>query len=211
MNKYELDRNAAQQDRCHLRYQLNVAGSIATFLILTPVIAIGLLSSIGACREAFGCSCVEPQPPAEALEENKTVFSGKVVIIDSNEFGKSVTFDVDRAWKGVTKDRVTVATPANSAACGYEFEEGKEYLIYSHDDDETLDVTICSRTQPLDEATADLIVLGEGYQPVQASDEGNVVVKETNIVSLFNMPVIIGIGAAVAGIIAFLSIRKYKK
>jgi hypothetical protein len=184
---------------------------VASLLVLIPVIAIGLLSSIGGCREAFGCSCVEPKPPAEALAESRTVFSGKVIDIDSNEFSKSVTFDVDRAWKGISKDRVTAATPANSAACGYEFEEGREYLIYSHDDEEGLEVIICSRTQPLETATADLIVLGEGYQPVQAGGDGNVVVKERNIVSLFNMPVIIGIGAAIAGIITFLSIRKYRK
>ena len=210
MNKDELDRNAAQQAGWNVRHQLNASASIPALLVLIPLIAIGLVSSIGSCRDAFGCSCVEPKPPAEALEESKTVFSGKVVSIDSNEFGKLVTFDVDRAWKGVSKDRVTAATPANSAACGYDFEEGREYLIYSHDDEGSLSVIICSRTQPLDGATADLIVLGDGYQPVQAADSGNVVVKERTIASLFNMPVIIGIGAAIAGIIAFLSIRKYR-
>lgn len=194
-----------------MRYQLNAVASVTILLVLIPVIAIGLVSSIGSCREAFGCSCVEPKPPAEAFQESKTVFSGKVVSINSDEFTKLVTFDVDRAWKGVSEDRVTAVTPANSAACGYDFEEGGEYLIYSHDAEESLNVIICSRTQPLDGANADLIVLGDGYQPVLAAEDGNVVGKEKNIASLFNMPVIIGIGAAIAGIMAFLSIRKSRK
>jgi hypothetical protein len=142
-------------------------------LLSIPIITVAVLTSLPGCPAAFGCSCVEPQPPAEALVESKTVFSGKALSISSNEYGKLVTFDVDRAWKGISKDRVTASTPANSAGCGYEFEEGKEYLVYSNQEENALNVILCSRTQPLETASSDLAVLGQGYPPTQVPDDGN--------------------------------------
>jgi len=125
---------------------------------------------MGGCQEAFACSCTGPDPPAEAFEKSKTVFSGQVIGINSTESGKLVTFHVDRAWKGVSNNTITASTPFNSAACGYEFEQGKEYLVYSNSDVVALVVYLCSRTQPLDEAASDLAILGEGYQLAQEDE-----------------------------------------
>jgi hypothetical protein len=135
-------------------------------LMLIPIVGIVFLANAGNCQKVFGCSCAEIQSPAKAVSESKTIFSGRILDIQSTDYVKVVTFDVDRAWKGVTKERLIVSTPANSAGCGIEFfEVGKEFLVYSSADENALHVILCSRTQPIETASEDLLALGEGYRP----------------------------------------------
>ncbi|MCE9545338.1 MAG: hypothetical protein K8T25_07460 [Planctomycetia bacterium] len=113
---------------------------------------------------AIACKCAPPPPPKEALAGSSAVFSGKVIQVEQNGRRKQVTFEVDRAWKGVDAARVVVSTATDSAACGVSFEQGKSYLVYCHGQGKELSTSLCTRTKTLDSADEDLKDLGEGQR-----------------------------------------------
>lgn len=73
----------------------------------------------------------------------------------------TVSLRVSEVWKGPDQGTLQVSTPSQGGACGYHFEEGREYLVYAHGK-QGLKTHICTETKPLAEADADLAVLGEG-------------------------------------------------
>ncbi|MEZ4700611.1 MAG: hypothetical protein R2834_09810 [Rhodothermales bacterium] len=112
---------------------------------------------------AYACSCVMPGTPAAERNQAAAVFSGRVRSIVEIDDRLIVRIDVDKSWKGISDGEVVVTTATNSAACGYGFEKGKSYLIYAHAfDGAGLSVNLCSRTQRLEEADADIVALGAG-------------------------------------------------
>lgn len=104
------------------------------------------------------------------MERADAVFTGKVVSIgaahapgDEPKWPSrlEVTFRLLGVWKGLAEgERVTVYTASQSAACGFEFEDGKKYLVYAYDAGGELTATLCSRTALLKRAEADLQALG---------------------------------------------------
>lgn len=151
--------------------------------------------------EAFSCSCSGPQPPNEAYSNSVAVFIGKVVSITSGDYARTVQFDAEMAWKGVSENQVVLTTGGSGASCGYDFEEGREYLVYAYGNPESLEAGLCGRTRPVLEAYTDLTYLGPGYVPVP----GEPIVERTPDGSFLPF---IGIGAIVAGVIAFIVLRK---
>ncbi len=154
----------------------------ASALLLAPLLTMQLAAGAGRVQ---ACSCAEPPPPLEALEEAAAVFSGTVVSLETYEFELdsgsdrtesywSVEFAVGAVWKG-TVASTTFVYVWHGPACGYgNFEIGEDFLVYADQrryeqvDDATLFVSSCSRTQPLERAEDDLNALGEG----QAAEPG---------------------------------------
>ena len=126
------------------------------------------------------CSCVRPPGPLPSLEASDAVFSGRVVAVEIVSTGnrldmKKVTFEVLDCWKGPVTDRVVVYTALYDAACGFWFTEGAEYLVYARSTPgKGLETGLCSRTQALGTAGADLEALGEPHclTAVERSDWG---------------------------------------
>ncbi|MYA20726.1 MAG: hypothetical protein F4Z25_10870 [Chloroflexi bacterium] len=148
-------------------------------LLLAPLVAVQLATGAG---RAHACSCVEPAPPLEALEGVAAVFSGTVRSFDTHrfevDFGSdrsesywSVEIEVDTVWKG----SVTATTYVyiwHGAACGFDwFVEGENFIVYAFQRDfrgvdaDTLFVSLCSRSAPIERAAEDLHALGEGHVP----------------------------------------------
>lgn len=126
---------------------------------------------------SYACKCVEPKSPTEELEESSAVFSGKV--IDQLEKGRTqfILFEVKESWKGFNESQVIVETVDSSSSCGYEFEDGKEYMVYTNETDGHLEVSLCSRTDLLSAASEDIDELGKGEEPseqvtLDLSEEG---------------------------------------
>ena len=114
---------------------------------------------------AFACTCAKPKTPEGALEQSTAVFAGKVTGIKINDSRLAATFDVDRTWKGISSEPIEVKTSTQDTACGYFFEEDKEYLVYAYGETGLdLSTNSCGRTKPLETALADLVVLGEGKE-----------------------------------------------
>jgi MYXO-CTERM domain-containing protein len=150
---------------------------------------------------ALACSCMR-STPAEALERSTAVFEGRVLEVTPFEerrdltleggclddacreslsettesvevSGFSVRFSVTRGWKGVSTEEVVVRTARDSAACGFAFEVGQDYVVYASAEDEagSLSTGLCDRTARVVDANEDLEALGTGEVPVDVDGE----------------------------------------
>jgi len=158
------------------------------------------------------CSCVQPAPPKESLEQSTAVFAGKVIDIDvpsgiivSSADPVKVTFEVSKIWKGPDYETLVLTTARDGASCGYGFKENEEYIVYAYGEENKLSTGICSRTRLLANAQEDLQDLGVGDLPTNSGS--NYVPQTSNFVLIAS---IAGIAIVLFAIIIFL-IRKYKK
>lgn len=142
-------------------------------LILTGI-------SIFQASPASACSCLVTTPQ-ESFESSSAVFAGRAIEViqpspvaqensipqnpDSPASQVRVIFQVSRVWKGSQKPLLLVVTPNSSAACGYSFQEGQQYLVYASVQESKLATGLCNGTKPLSLADEDLAVLGEGSTP----------------------------------------------
>lgn len=146
--------------------------SITTLLILA-------VSMAGHIPMAKACSCIPPEPPLEAMAKSDAVFAGQVTDIKppknmtSTLDENKITFSASRSWKGVDSNPVYIYSSGSSASCGYEFEEGQEYLVYAYDNEGRLGTWLCTRTALLADASDDIVALGMGTEiPPASGDSG---------------------------------------
>ena len=117
-------------------------------------------------KPAYGCSCLRPGPPLTELDRATAVFAGEVSAINRTTRGFEVSFSVAEVWKGDLPRTLVITTGPHSAACGYAFNIGQDYLVYAYGRDTTsLGAGLCSRTALLSNAADDLIELGDGAPP----------------------------------------------
>ena len=107
------------------------------------------------------CTCVQFTPES-AFQSADAVFVGRV--IDKGWFNPYVEFRVEKAWKGVIADEVTVYIEDQ---CGpLNFTSGESYLVYAYRaQGDYLYTTVCTKTSRLVDAEEQLIYL-EGKSPV---------------------------------------------
>ncbi len=113
--------------------------------------------------QAHACSCLQPGSALEEMGKSNAVFSGQVKETRFKEERIEVNFEVYEVWQGEMGPTVTFTTASDSAACGYPFVDGEEYLIYAGEYSGEFAVNLCSRTMLLTDAEEDLQALGEGY------------------------------------------------
>ena len=94
-------------------------------------------------QPAYACSCVGPESGKAERARATAVFTGEVTSITDGDMGYIVEFDVTENWKAAETDTIQINTAGNSAACGYAFEVGRQYLVYAHGEENDLGVTIC--------------------------------------------------------------------
>ena len=142
--------------------------------------------AFGAPVPADACDCVRLKPLSQAVRiEAPFIFSGTVVeIVERNEhttrtydggaqssvrpLDRQVVFRVESAWRGVARDRVSVAVEVSD--CMFPFEIGKTYLVFASKDARGRPTTnICSRTTTLDGAAEITRVLGAPTYRVRAA------------------------------------------
>ena len=115
----------------------------------------------------YPCTCVFPSFE-EQLKIATGVFRGKVIQIETIDQGQlRVEIAVLKSWKGPEDKTIAVFSAENSAMCGYPFETNKEYLVFATGK-EKLNVSLCSRTKPIGDASEDLAQLekkGEKTEP----------------------------------------------
>jgi hypothetical protein len=143
-------------------------------LRLTVLTVVLLMAVLLTPPLAVACSCMR-QEREQAFEEAVSVFEGRVTAIDAPADGPVVvTFDVVRTWKGAESETFTLRTQTNSAACGYAFQSGTSYIVYTYQGDGDGEWTgLCSRTSPADDpnAAADIDAMGAGVTPVSPVGE----------------------------------------
>ncbi|WP_102029070.1 hypothetical protein [Salirhabdus sp. Marseille-P4669] len=171
--------------------------------------------------KSYACSCVPPGAPVEEMKESSAVFLGKVTEIANKDRGSltfppdieqvAVQFEVEKSWKGLNQKEVVVYTASNSASCGFEFEVGREYLVYASEGEGNLQTSYCTRTAQLEMADEDIAELGEGKQITEKEAKTK---YETSVENSGNTgviyPVAVGIGILLlTGIVFFRMKRKH--
>lgn len=134
-------------------------------IIFSTVFAL-FLFIVGASN-TLACSCDLPignksleKQIKENYKNSVAVFSGKVTEIfkDPNAYFVKVKFESEKIYKGVISKEVIITTGRGGGDCGYNFEVGKNYLVYAYGDFDNLQTNICQRTSLIEE-TKDAKVL----------------------------------------------------
>jgi hypothetical protein len=110
-------------------------------------------------------------PIEDAIAASTAIFEGRVEGIETNGDQLMVRFAVTQAWGGVDHEHISVRTRADSAACGFAFEDGGRYLVFATGTPGQLEVSLCSHTARIEDAAADRTALGAGVIPVDVVDE----------------------------------------
>lgn len=144
---------------------------LALALLLAVGVTLGLLAALGRPEPVHACTCAPSGSPAEALERADAVFAGEVTSVKfsgtspyrlSSSALMTVEFRVSRVWKGPRLPTFTVETERSEISCGYEFKEGRKYIVYTWEGTRT---GLCTRTAPAWMAFADFVALGPGQPP----------------------------------------------
>ena len=172
--------------------------------LLLVLSMVGLWFVMSPSR-SFACSCAAPGTPAEALAESALVFRGTVTSIGPSDDDRRlrVRFEVATVWKGSEAETVALATPSDTAACGYPFEEQVEYVVYSYDG---ANVALCSRTAPVEFAGEDLAAFETDVQPggdigLPNTGNGSLVEAESPEDRLAAIAVVAVVGAILLGVV----------
>ena len=149
--------------------------SITKLMLLTVFLSM-ILSGI-VPSAVYACSCARPQEANEQFSRSQQVFSGWVLDVKeqrhmNGSLTKAALFEVSRVWKGSEESQIIIHTGSGGGDCGFHFEKNKSYLVYArpstmYGDNELLITIICDRTSGLEQAQADLAVLGEGKAPTK--------------------------------------------
>ncbi|MGE4443956.1 MAG: hypothetical protein AB7E37_03115 [Candidatus Altimarinota bacterium] len=171
--------------------------------IITKICSVVGLSIFFA-SQTFACSCIPSESPEISLEKATGVFVGTVGNIEKsgmidNLIGdfpqKKVYFTVSNEIKETYGHNTSITTSNDGASCGYEFEIGKEYLVYTYGEKENQQVSLCSRTAELAYAQEDIeafsgLSLTENTQNIASGNNA----QETHIITSakpMNIPIII--------------------
>lgn len=160
---------------------MNKSNDMRKMIILTMMfsIFISFVSIVSVPSPSYACSCIEPPSVEEEVERSEAVFSGEVLKVtnqkDYNGYKKKILFDVSTIWKGESQSQAIITTGQGGGDCGFDFQEGVEYLVYAnpssmYGDDDDLVTIICDRTTELKDAGDDLKVLGQGETPAEKID-----------------------------------------
>ncbi len=130
------------------------------------------------------CRCNQtPESLTETYDRAFGVFTGKVINIRQrlNPARTEVEFEVDKSWKGVRNETVTVFTEGtgflrplmDDLSCAYHFKRHETYLVFSfrhRNAQGSAWVSKCSKTAPLSESASFIEALGEPLHDFSESE-----------------------------------------
>jgi Carboxypeptidase regulatory-like domain len=126
------------------------------------LLATVALCTVGLWPEyADACTCAGSGLPCDAAWRADAVFVGHVVSIESSSMGgRLVQLAVVEAFRGFQLSQVTLVTGYGQGDCGYPFRMGESYVVYvQRSPTGQLSTSICTRTQPVVNASDDLTYL----------------------------------------------------
>jgi hypothetical protein len=129
------------------------------------------LFSLFAARPVHACRCMEGSVQ-DHVHAASAIFEARVLEVSTERSADTDSevlvahMQVVQQYKGDAVENLLVRTPSSSAGCGYDFEVGHGYLVYAAAQDGVLATQLCSGTKAIEDAGADLNVLGLGEVPV---------------------------------------------
>ena len=103
---------------------------------------------------------IHPKSVKVTVKQSAAVFSGEVLEIRNDGNYLAARFRVERSWKGVAAEEVSVITVDTAESPHYRI--GEKYLVFAGIRDGKWFTGNCSRTKRLESAQEDLQQLGEG-------------------------------------------------
>ena len=130
---------------------------------LVRVLAICLVCVLPchATHPALRC-LADLRSAKSALRQSAAVFLGEVLEIKSGGNFLEARFRVERFWKGVATEEVSVSVDSTTESPHYRV--GEKYLVFAGLKERKLFTGTCSRTKKLEYAQGDLQQLGEGQK-----------------------------------------------
>ncbi|MFC4104191.1 hypothetical protein [Paenibacillus xanthanilyticus] len=149
-------------------------------VVVLLALTLSTLASSGSTAHAL--SCVEREGgPQETLKLYGGAIFGEVKqvkddllqegFVGNKEFVRNVLLDVKQSWNMAFDSQVIVATDFD---WGFDFKEGRSYLVYVYDDRGRLVSSPCSPTYELEGLAEASRLLGDGLPP---GDEVNLAYK----------------------------------
>ena len=132
-------------------------------LVLLCLISLPYFPSSNSASPTMRCM-IEPKSVKSALKKSTAVFAGEVLEIKKGGNFTEARFRVERSWKGVELEEVSVFE-ADSTAESPHYRVGERYLVFAGIQDGKLITGNCSRTKKIEYAQGDLQQLGEGRVP----------------------------------------------
>ncbi len=171
-------------------------------LSLLPAVIVVLFGWFGGATPVFACSCAMATS-AEQFDGATAVFVGTVSDITTDGRNNLVDFTVSESRKGLDAAAITVRTGQWSAACGFEFAEGNEYLVYAYEEQGQLATGLCTGTSLLAVAQNDIDepgVVNSSVEPGAEAEKGSII-----------STVIVGVLAFGAGALTACIVRRKNK
>lgn len=109
-----------------------------------------------ASAAVLGCECPQWAKLEQELAWSDIVFSGEATRISPGPRETEVTFRALSVWKGARTDTIVLWTANPGKACGFEFKQNRQYLVYASIDGTTLRTSTCTRTKPAEYAYDDI-------------------------------------------------------
>jgi hypothetical protein len=117
--------------------------------------------------DLFACSCADMFKSVEkkvenAYKESDLILTGKIIdkkVRQSTLYHRSddlvtYTVEITKRIKGDLKSaKVSITSYRGSEYCGFIFEIGKEYLIYSYENNNEYFTDLCTETKTMDSAS----------------------------------------------------------
>jgi len=102
-------------------------------LLLSALVLLLLLFLYAGTAAA--CTCWYPQTLDDALADADRVFTATALSREEipDSYQVAYVLQVHWIWQGPTAEHYTIVTEPDEAACGYVFEIGTEYLVFTSD------------------------------------------------------------------------------
>lgn len=133
---------------------------------LAACAAAALLLALAAIwtvpARAYACSCAQVSDEDQVAAAN-VIFTGRIDGDQSDQQTRTITFVVERIYKGDAGSRQVIATSASGASCGLEIGGAGTFLVFANHADEPgeLQANLCGGTR----AGGAPAALGDGRAP----------------------------------------------
>lgn len=129
---------------------------------LALALLLGLLGSVALSSPASACSCVHPAEDPVLFDRAAVVFVGTVADDRRRGSTRTLTFAVERVFKGAATSQQQVRTHVEPATCGLALEGAGPFLVQAVDSGSGLVADLCGGTR----ATVRTASAGGGYPPL---------------------------------------------
>jgi hypothetical protein len=155
---------------------------------------------------SWACQCA-PSKMQSLVDGAQVVFTGTATDVSGDRRNSSVSFEVAEGFKGDVPGKVTVSTPASSAACGVIFEPGQTYTVLATRNGSTIETNSCSGT---DAGTMDLARFGLTGQSDTGTEPASGTGDQATPQSVRQVPALAIVVAIVIGAGLLISVRRLR-